>query len=60
MVLKTDLTLQDEYMFNRVYLEQKDGWAPSGVAIAIHTNFFSSQQEQESIISLSDSINAMV
>ena len=57
---ETDRTLQDDRIFDFVHSEQEEGWAPSGVAIATHTNFFSSQREQEGMISPNDSINATV
>ena len=35
LILDTDLTLQDEYMFDLVYLTQEEGWRPDRAIIAI-------------------------
>jgi len=48
---ETDQTLQDDCMFTCIHLTQEEGWQPVGVAIAIYTNFFSLQQEHNSITS---------
>ena len=37
-------------MFACVHSMQEDGWCPVRKAIATHTNTFSTQQEQDSII----------
>ena len=47
-------------MFNLVHLIQEEGWQLKGAIIAIQTNFFSLQREQEGIISLSKRITATV
>ena len=47
-------------MFDLVHLTQKEGWQLNRAAIAIQTNFFSIQQEQEGIISLSKRITAVI
>ena len=39
-MLDTDLTLQKEYIFNFVYLEQEEGWQLKRAAIVTQTNFF--------------------
>ena len=47
-------------MFDLVHLTQEEGWRPKKATIAIQTNFFSSQREQEGIISPSKRITATV
>ena len=58
LVLDTDLTSQDERMFNLVHSAQEEGWQPKGAIITIHTNPFNTQQEQVGMISLSKRITA--
>jgi len=43
-------------MFTCIHSTQEEGWRPVGETIMTHTNFFSKQQEQEGIISLSKRI----
>ena len=57
--LDTNLTLQDERMFNLVHLVQEEGWQPKGAIIVTHTNPFNTQQEQVGMISLSERITAI-
>ena len=45
-------------MFNLVHFIYKKGWRLKGAVIAIYTNLFSAQQEQEGIISLNERIVA--
>ena len=49
---KTDQTLQDNCIFTHIHLMQEDGWHLVKKVITIHINAFSTQQEQDSIISL--------
>ena len=44
---ETNLTLQENRMFDLVHLAQEDSQQLEGAAIATHTNFLSAQQEQE-------------
>ena len=39
----TDQTLQKEYIFDLIHLEQKEGWRPDRAIIIVQTNFFSTQ-----------------
>ena len=43
-------------MFARVHLAQEEGWQLDSDAITTHTSFFSAQQEQDGMTSLSDSM----
>ena len=56
--LDTDLTLQDERMFDLVHSAQEEGWRPDGATIATHTNPFDAQREQVGMISPSERITA--
>ena len=60
LVLDTDLTSQDECMFDLVYLVQEEGWRLKGAIIITHTNPFNTQQEQIGIILLSKRITAII
>ena len=51
-----DLILQEDYIFNFIYLKQEEGWQLERTAIIIYTNFFSTQREHKGIIIFSDSI----
>jgi len=48
--------LQDDCMFACIHSTQEDSCWPVGTAIVTHTNAFSTQQEQDSIILLKDRI----
>jgi len=50
-VSETDQTLQNNHMFTYIHSTQEEGWQPAETAIATYTNFFSSQQEHNSITS---------
>ena len=41
----TDWILQEEHIFNFIYLEQEEGWQLNKVIIITHTNFFLVQQK---------------
>jgi hypothetical protein len=56
--LDTDLTSQDERMFDLVHSAQEEGWRPEGATIATHTNPFDTQREQVGMISPSERITA--
>ena len=45
LVLDTDLTSQNKYMFNFIYLEQEEGWQLDKAVIIIYINPFNIQQE---------------
>ena len=49
-----DQTSPDDHMFTYVHSTQEDGWRPVKAAIVTHTNFFSTQQEQEGITLLNE------
>ena len=59
-MLDTNLISQDKYMFDLVYLKQKEGWQLKGAAITIYTNFLSAQQEYINIILPNKRITATV
>ena len=55
-VSEMEQMLQDNCMFTHIHLIQKESWRLVRETIATHTNFFSEQQEQDSMISLSKKI----
>jgi len=60
LVLDTDRISQEERVFDRVYLEQEEGWRLDKAVIAIQTNPSFAQREHNSITLLDDRINATV
>ena len=48
--------MQEEYIFDLVYLEQEEGWWLDKIAIVMYTNFFLVQWEYVGIILLSERI----
>ena len=49
-------TLQNNHMFIYIHFMQKKSWQSVRETIAIHTNFFPSQQKQKGIISFNNKI----
>ena len=48
--------LQNNCMFACIYLAQEEGWQLVSKTITTHTNFFSAQQEHNSIVSPNNQI----